>query len=160
MRKSGNNEVDEVWRIQGNGKTFIKADTNNKILGLFNLQTPTEDHHAVHRGWVKDQNDADKNYVDQKIGGGPATYAWKHRTSSGKEPADGYMNFNKINWADWHENVFPQRQLLAQIQAAKKQVNSGASWIVSTTTAIMQCLGSKSDGTWEMMGSFRIEDRN
>ena len=42
------------WRIQGANKTFIKVDTNNGTCGVFNLQTPSADHHAISRGYVKE----------------------------------------------------------------------------------------------------------
>ena len=55
---TGNNTVEPdggEWRIQGANKTFIKVDTNNGTCGVFNLQTPSADHHAISRGYVKDK---------------------------------------------------------------------------------------------------------
>ena len=62
------------WRIKGAGRTFIKVDTNAGTCGVFNLQEPTEDHHAPSRGWVK-------NNTVQLKGENTVSSGWKVQTS-------------------------------------------------------------------------------
>ena len=81
IEKTGSNTVEPdggQWRIQGSNKTFIKCDTTTGEMGLFNLQAPSSDHHAVSRGWVKAntvaQSGTTKVSDDWKITSGSYSY--------------------------------------------------------------------------------------
>ena len=81
VSKYGNNTVEPdggEWRIQGANKTFIKVDTNNGTCGVFNLQTPSADHHAISRGYVKEnavlKSGTNKVSNDWKIQGPEKTH--------------------------------------------------------------------------------------
>ena len=130
--------------VSKNGDVFAGASTSNPFLA-------TEGWHVVTKG-----------YLDQALPvPGPAKYAWKHRTVSGKEPADGYMNFDKINWTQRHETMYfsptPAVGPKFKLPKSKLIVEHHGS---STSTDSPLCSvwkAPKSDGTWELQGSFRIE---
>ena len=53
VEKTGVNKITGEWRIKAGGRTLLKGDEATEKLGVFNLQEPSEDHHAISRGWAK-----------------------------------------------------------------------------------------------------------
>ena len=127
--------------VSKNGDVFAGASTSNPFLA-------TENWHVVTKG-----------YLDQAMPvAGPAKYAWKHRTVSSKEPGDGYMNFGSTG-RNGMRLFHPTPAIGAKFKFPKSKLiveHHGS----STTTDSPLCSvwkAPKCDGTWEMMGSFRIE---
>ena len=130
--------------VSKNGDVFAGASTSNPFLA-------TENWHVVTKG-----------YLDQALPvPGPAKYAWRHRTSGGVEPADGYMHFDQINLAQRHEKMYfnPTPWVGPKFQFPSSKViveHHGSS--TSTDSPICSVWDPpKSDGTWELRGGFRIE---
>ena len=78
------------WRIKGANKTFFKVDTNAGTCGVFNLQTPSADHHAISRGYVKE------NTV-LKSGNNTVSNGWKIQSDQ-KSHFHVENNQTKIYW--------------------------------------------------------------
>ena len=130
--------------VSKNGDVFAGASISNPFLA-------TENWHVVTKG-----------YLDQAMPVvGPAKYAWKHRTISSKEPADGYMNFNQINWAQRHEKMYfsPTPAIGPKFKLPKSKLIVDHHGTSSSTDSPLCSVwkAPKSDGTWELQGSFRIE---
>ena len=120
VSKYGNNTVEPdggEWRIQGKNKTFIKVDTNAGTCGVFNLQTPSADHHAISRGYVKEK-------AVFKSGTNTVSDGWKIQ-STDKSHFHVENNQTKIYWLQdpshaqhpvtmgWADNKYAQSSSLS-----------------------------------------------
>ena len=144
--------TDSIVRIKQNGKDKLKVQHDGN--------TSLENNKLIKVASPEDDTDgANKAYVD--LLKGPAKYAWKHRTTSSKSPDDGYMNFDKINWAQRHESMYfnPTPTIGAKLKLPKNQVilehHGSSTNIDSPLCSVWKA--PKSDGTWELQGSFRID---
>ena len=145
-------DTGSIVRIKQNGTDRFKImfDGNTSLEGnkLKNIASPEHSKDAANR-----------EYVD--LLRAPAKYAWKHRTVSSKEPEDEYIYFDKINWAQRHEKVYfsPTPAIGPKFKFPKSKIivdkHGGSTTADSPYCTVWKA--PKSDGTWELQGSFRVE---